>query len=196
MEPQVEARRRCNRGRPLKGLLIKDGRARAWMLSSCHREGQSIHSCLFRDSRPPGIPSKALNRGDILSQESGGGVEKERECRRAELQDCTIPVSELHSCAYGMWRYSRGKNPVLCLFFTKGPLHPGSLETSKLWLGVERSALEALCPWSDSWERGSMLTIGSRFWCHICMLKPTLWTDAVCKIAVSHLYQNVPKGDL
>lgn len=70
------------------------------MLSSHHREGQSTHSCLFRDSQPPGIPSKALNRGGILSQESGGGREKECECHRAELQDCTVPVTEVHSCAY------------------------------------------------------------------------------------------------
>lgn len=135
----MEARQQCNRGHPLKGLLIEAGRARALMLSLCHCEGQSIHSCLFRDSQHS-FP-KALNTGDILSQESGGGGEKERKCCRAELQNCTIPVSELayvvllEGC--GGWGETQ-----FCFNFVlhKEPASSRLFRNIKTLTGLERSA--------------------------------------------------------
>lgn len=56
------ARRWRNGGRPSKGLLMKEGRARAWTLSSCVHQGQSPYSCLT-------FLHVALNRGDVLSQQ-------------------------------------------------------------------------------------------------------------------------------
>lgn len=56
------AGRWCNGGRPSKGPLMRDGRARAWTLSSCVHQGQSTHSC-------PTFLHVAPNRGDILWQQ-------------------------------------------------------------------------------------------------------------------------------
>lgn len=166
------------------------------MLSSCHREGQSIHSCLFRDSQPPGIPSKALNRGHILSQESGGGGEKERECRRSEL-------SRLHNSskrvAFMCVRYVallKGEKPACVSNFVlyKGPASSWLFRNIKTLTGrgALRAApepLEALCPWSDS-KRGSVLTPVSCFWCHICALKPRCCVQNCCQSSLP----KCPKG--
>lgn len=155
------------------------------MLSSCHREGQSIHSCLFRDSQPPGIPSKALNRGGYSAGEWGGDGEKRG--RVSARRTSKLHNSSNRAAFQCVRRYvvllegGGGGEPgsVSNFVLHKGPTSSRLFRNIKTLAGcatlsTASDPLQALCPWSDSWEQRSLLTIGSHFWCHICTLKPTL----------------------